>query len=1269
MSKIMKNVNLFFSFLLALGCYSISLANFGGSANLDNPFIPEIIISNDTIPLQERFGDFVNEPNTNPFDLNDPSVVEQNVEYDPETGMYIITEKIGDDYFRMPTYMTFNEYMDWRAEKEQQEYFRQLSGISSQNTSVNGKVDPLAKMDLKNDLINRLFGGTEVNIQPQGNIDLTFGVDFQNIENPILTPRQQKQGGFDFDMNIQLNVQGSIGEKLKLATNYNTQATFDFDNQLKLEYDSDAFGEDDIIKKIEAGNVSLPLRSTLIQGAQSLFGLKTELQFGHLRLTAIASQQKSKREEIEIKGGSQIQEFEVTAEEYDENRHFFLSHYNRDHFEDALKNMPNINSLMRITKIEVWLTNDGNDIANTRDIVAIADLGEYDKITNDNPLFQTPLSPRNRDVFQTDELPDNTSNDIYQAISNNPIIGRPGKAVGVLTGPQFNFEQTKDFEKTSARLLQPSEYTYNAELGFISVNVNVRPDQVLGVAYQYNYGGEDRVYQVGEMASNNTLSGASSQDSVASDQVLFVKLLKSTTQRTDLPTWDLMMKNIYSIGAYQVNQEDFKLDIFYDDPGGGQKRFLPETNLKGVPLLRVFNLDNLNVQGDPQPDGVFDFVSGVTINTRNGRVMFPVLEPFGSSLTDQIDDPGFKEFYSFQMLYDSTITRAQEFPEFNRFTIKGTYKSAVSNEISLGSFNLPQGSVRVTAGGAQLEEGIDYEIDYNIGRIKILNDAILNSGAPVRVSFEDNSLFGFQTKTLLGLRADYEVSDNFSMGGTFLNLFERPFTQKVNVGDDPINNKIFGLDFNYSTESPWLTRMVDRIPLIDTKAPSKITMLAEGAALRPGHSKAINQQDAEGNKDKGGSVFIDDFEGSASSIDLRRPANKWVPASIPYNSVNPLFPESALIDSPLSGVNRAALSWYRIRDDYDDNDPYAALIQQTEVFPNKELTPSDNPTLQTFDLTYAPSERGVYNYDVPGGTQYSAGVTNVGGKIKLEAPETRWAGIMRELNTNDFEASNIEFVEFWMLNPFMQKADGSASSGAGNLYINLGNISEDILKDSRLFAENGLPSGTGADQPETDQTTLARVPVTQPLTNSFSSDPEKRILQDVGYDGLDDAAEQTFFADYVNSMAAIGINLTDVSNDNFVSPLDDNLQGQPVSVRYANFSKSQGNSPSGTGGSSSQGKTQPDTEDLNDDNTLSETEAYFEYKIPLVPTGPAGDSLKINEFITESIAGKDGRVWYRFKIPVTHFTNRVGSIQGFRSIRFIRLYMQGFDEKITFRFA
>jgi len=1233
----------------------------------------------DTIPpIQDRQGDFLNQPNRQPFDLKDPPSIEKTVEYDPATGQYIIREKVGDFDFRMPTFMTTSEYLEWRKKEDERNYFRQIGGISGDGRGLSA-LDPIAKIDVGNSMLDRLFGGNLVEIKPQGNIDLKFGANFQKVENPILTERQRTQGGFDFDMDIRMNVSGKIGEKLNLTTNYNTKATFDFDNQIKLDYNSDLFGEDDIVKKIEAGNVSLPLNGSLIQGAQSLFGLKTELQFGHLRLTAIASQQKSQRESIQIQGGSQLQQFEVKADEYDENRHFFISHYNRDIFEDALGNLPQIRSLFKLENIEVWITNDRNEVDNVRDIIAFADMGEAERLVSPGkiPVFANPPF---REIGGGRPLPDNQSNGLYQRLLDNKGIRSIDEAVAILQN-QFGLQQAKDFEKVSARKLRPQEYTVHPELGYLSLNVNVLPDQVIGISYQYSYNGNN--YKVGELSMNSETTAVDS-----SITVLFVKMLKSTTQRTDIPTWDLMMKNVYSIGAFQVNPDDFRLDVVYDDPGQGFKRFLPESNLAGKPLLRVFNLDILNVQGDPQPDGVFDFVPGITINPQNGRIMFPVLEPFGTSLARQIDDQVFKDKYVFQELYKETKFIAGEFPEKNRFLIRGSYKSSVASEISLGAFNIPRGSVQVSAGGQRLVEGVDFEIDYNIGRLKILNDAILNSGVPVNVSYEDNTLFGFQTKSMFGLRADYQVDKNFAIGATVLKLFERPFTPKVNIGDDPINNTIYGLDFTINREAPWITSLVDALPFTSTSQPSTVSVTAEAAALKPGHARAINQNKL----DKGGVVYIDDFEGAANSFDLRQPANQWFIASVPQNDAennNSLFPESSLINDLRSGSNRALINWYRIdqisRRQADERNPYTSLIPQQEVFPNLQLTPDQLPNIQTLDLAYYPNERGPYNFDIPSGYPgFTRGVTFLGEKMVLRDPETRWGGIMRALTNNDFQAANIEFLEFWLLSPFLNPEDPLSANPdvgglQGELYINLGNVSEDILRDSRKFFENGLPGPANPDR-RVDRTTWSVVPVAQQITRAFDNDETTRILQDVGLDGMDNDLEKDHFNDYLTQLKQVNPVVAqqiekDPANDDYKYYNDDDFPSDAgVFDRYKKYNNTQGNSQPNAGGTQVSSATNiPDAEDLNRDNTLNETEAYFQYRIPLRsnPLNPREIDVNRTPFITDRIESEDGRrVWYRFRVPLNGPDKvAVGGIRDFRSIRFMRMYLHGFENPVTLRFA
>ncbi len=1260
------------------------------SAELDDPFRRALAAPKaDTIPpIRDRYGDFLRDRPNNLIDLKDPKAVEQDVEFDPVTGRYTIRERIGDDYYRPATFMSFEEYLEYRRKQDERSYFDFLSGAQTDG-KVNS-LDPIAKIDVSNSLIDRLFGGTEVDIRPQGNIDLKFGFDIQRLENPILLERQRTTGGFDFDMAIQMNVTGKIGSKLTLSTNYNTNATFNFDNQIKIKYNTDAltdpFAEDAIIKKIEAGNVSLPLRGTLIQGAQSLFGIKTELQFGRLRLTSVISQQNSQKQNLKIEGGSQLQEFEIRADEYDENRHFFLSFYNQETFEDNLSNLPQVRSLFKLENIEVWVTNNRNEVDEIREIVAFADLAESSTLVSPDKV-NAPATPVFRDITGSRGLPDNNSNDLYARISADPTLRQIDNAVARLQGPEFNMVQAQDFEKVFARKLKPTEYTVNPELGFISLGVNIQPDQVVAVTYSYSYNG--KLYFVGDRPENVPTT---TLDSVP--QVLFAKMLKSTVQRTDVPTWDLMMKNIYPIGAYQVDPKEFRLDVYYEDPGKGIKRFLPFSNLEGRPLLRVFQLDLLNTQGDPQPDGIFDFVPGVTINTRNGRIMFPVLEPFGRSLAAQIDDPVLRDSLVYQALYDSTLFQAREFPEKNRFIIKGSYKSSVSSEISLGAFNIPPGSVSVTAGGQLLVEGQDYEIDYNIGRVRILNDALLQSGVPVNVSYEDNTLFGFQTKTMLGLRADYTVSRKLNIGATAMQLFERPFTPKVNILDDPINNSIYGLDVNYSTDAPLLTKLADKLPLVQTKAPSSFNFTAEGALLKPGHARAINQN----RDDKGGIVYIDDFEGTSAGLDLRQPVNQWFLSSVPQG--NQLWPEGELINDLRAGANRARLNWYRIdlgvRNQDDERNPYTSLVDQNEVFPNLQVTPDQLPNIQTFDLTYYPQERGPYNFDLPNGPHtYSRGIQFQGDSLILNDPRTRWGGIMRALNTVDFQTANIEYLEFWMLSPFLNPDDPlgtlpveQLNALEGNIYFHLGNISEDILRDSRKFFENGLPTSFNPNR-QVDTTAWGVVPVAPQITRFFDNDrrgaAESRKQQDLGLDGLDDEGERRQFSDFIEAVRAATPGNPTIANKIELDPANDNFRyfrdesfsdSDGILRRYRDFNNPQGNSPENTGQAFIFSSTNiPDAEDLNQDNTLNETEAYFQYRVPIFydRNNPREIDMEATPFVTDRRAAGNGRIWYRFRVPLNTLTNpniqAIGGIRDFRSIRFMRMILSDFETPVTLRFA
>ena len=1232
--------------------------------------------NNDSInlpyPIEDReFDHLTNDNDNNNLDFEDPRNIVKEVQYDPKTGKFVIIEKIGGRYFRNPTYLTFEEFMEWQKTNSVQNYFEQRS--KAIDLAERESDQPKLFIGSDGESLNPWKQAFKVDIQPRGSVEVTLGVTSQKVDNPTLREDQRKQTNFDFDMNIQMNVTGSIGDFMKLNTNFNTKTTFNFENQIKLAYEGK---EDKIIKKIEAGNVNLPLRSTLIRGSESIFGLKTELQFGRLFWTTLLGQKKSETSSVTAEGGAQLKDFEVKADEYEENKHFFFAHQFRDQYETNLELVPVINTPAVINRIEVWVTNKTRQTENIREIVALADLGESSRLVNSG--WQIP---------GTGQYPFNNSNSLYNSVlQNQDRLRDPTQVISYLEN-QLGMQPIDEFEKTSGRKLSASEYVFNERLGYISLNQTLKPDEVLAVAVEYTVNGA--VFQIGEFSSDLPPNADTTN---SRDKVLVLKMLKGTSVRTNLPIWDLMMKNVYTLSAFQVNPQDFYFEVYYQDPGGGDKRYLPEGgDITGKRLIQVLNLDRLNNQLDPQPDGVFDFIPGITINPRTGRVYFPVLEPFGEYLREKINNDAISNRLVYDILYDSTKVAAQQRPEFNRYLMKGRYKSSVSNEIRLNSFNIPRGSVTVTAGGQVLQENVHYTVDYNLGRVRIIDEGIANSGIPVNVQFENNSLFGFKQQSLIGTRLDYKVSDKINIGATHMRLSEKPFTEKVNFGDDPIRNNIVGFDVNYEGETEWLTRGMRKISFSEATEPSRITFSGEAARFFPGHAKAVDQEN-------GGTVYVDDFEGSSINYDIKFPFVAWqlsgTPKGMRDRFGNELFPESSLSDTLVYGFNRAKLAWYQVDATFynynSSNNPlseeevqnslYTRLWYERDIFPNRDNANLNNPPLYTFDLSYFPSERGPYNYETSG-SDFSAGV-NLDGT--LAEPETRWAGIQRSIQTNDFEASNVEFVEFWMLDPFIE----SDNTPKGKLLIHLGTVSEDVLRDSRKLYENGLPRPTNLTNVDTSAWGVTPT-ISNAITNSFDSDPDVIGVQDIGFDGLDDDVERTFFEDYLANLRNLvaappgevdpwEVAYEDPSNDNYIYPIDNGVYSDPevgLLNRYKNYNGTQGNSSyNAVGNISSNGnaKNEPDNEDLNNDNTLNEIEEYYQYTLDFSPSELATSEFVVDQVevdVSGSGSSATTATWYQVKIPIESFDQRVGNIQDFRSIKYIRMVMTEFEEPAVLRFA
>lgn len=1199
--------------------------------------------------------------------LSKPSNIKYEVEYDPVLGQYVLYEKVGKLNYRLPQSMSLDDYLEYDFEQSVKNYWRTRAQLEDMDNRQGGL---LPKLTIGSEAFNRIFGGNTINIQPQGYVEVSFGYQVNKTENPAIPERLRKVPTFDFDEKIQMNVTGQIGTKMNMRVNYNTEATFDYENKMSLEYTGD---EDEILKRIEAGNVSLPLNGTLITGASNLFGIKAEMQFGKLNLTTIFSQHRGESRTVETEGGAQVATFEISAVNYDANRHFFLAQNFRDNYNEWLKSTAVPNSPITINKVEVWVTNKSNNFQESRNILAFQDLAEHDPhIYNNIPEFQqTAGLPYPQNIY-----PSNAANGLYTEMSTTYSDVRQVENISSVMS-QFGqeFVGGTDFEKIEqARKLSPSEYTINQRLGYISLNSSLNTDEVLAVAYNYTINGQ--TFQVGEFST----------DGIDAPQVLFLKMLKGTNLSPGRPTWNLMMKNIYNLNAFQLSSEDFELNVVYqNDSTGTYINYLPDSRIEGHILLEVMRLDMLNKQLDPTKDGLFDYVEGITVNSSNGRIIFPVLEPFGSHLADSIQDPGFIDKFTFQSLYDSTRVIAEQDAEHNKFKLIGSYKGSSSSDISLGTLNLAQGSVKVTAGGQTLVENIDYTVDYTLGRVKIINPALLEAGTPIQVSTESEDLFTMQRKTLMGAHANYEISDNFNIGATALYMHERPLTEKVDYGEDPIANLQYGFDARYNTESMAITRALDALPFYSTTTPSSIDFEAEFAKLVPGSAKSAN-----------GNAYIDDFEATKTAIDVRS-RQSWMLASTPQFQ-DDLFPEGNTNNSLEYGMNRAKLAWYNIdpsllrnnsitpehiKQDADlQSSHFVREVFEQELFPEKEFTTGEPTNISVLDLAFYPKERGPYNYDV-GNSALAAGVNSDG---TLKSPETRWGGIMREIQTSDFETANIEYIEFWLMDPFVDP-DGDwgpqePMESGGDLYFNLGEISEDVLKDSRKAFENGLP--TSEQVSNVDTTIWGRVSTLQSLVNAFDNSLTSREFQDIGFDGLNDADEATHFEDYLEALrlkvddAVYQAALNDPSSDNFhyYRGSDYDAAEVPILGRYKDYNGPDGNSNTSEMSTESyptSATTLPDVEDINRDNTLNEYERYYQYKVSIEKEDMVVGQNYISDVKTGRVELKNGEIgevdWYQFRIPVKSPDAAIGNINDFKSIRFMRMFMQGFQDSAIMRFA
>lgn len=1186
------------------------------------------------------------------YEVADPTRYE--AYYDIKTGMYYVYPKIGNTITGPPTAMSPEEYKEYMLASQTKAYYKEKSDkynlLFRKDRSDARKQGLIPSLLINNRLFETIFGGNKIEIIPSGYASLDFAGLYQKIDNPMILPQNRTSFTFDIDQRIQLGLLGKVGENLQLKANYDTQSGFAFENRMNLVWQAKGSwkdlqskglgnvdkpnegGEDKIIKRVEFGNVNMPLSTSLIRGSQSLFGVKTEFQLGKTFGTVVLSQQQGEARNIVVQGGGVMNNFKVNAIDYEENQHFFLGHYFLNKYDDALLNYPQINSTLNITRMEVWVLDQGNsNLAYQKSIIGIRDLGE-------GPGGVT--------------LPDNSLNGLYDEVSAVAGTREAGKNYNALfqghvfPGTPTPYSNGEEFLlATKARKLNANEFTYQPQLGYISLNQKLNDQQLLAVSYSYTVNGSNKVYKVGEFSEESP--------------VLITKVLRVNNKvNTQSPMWDLMMKNVYSMDAGQVSPDGFILNVYYRDPKtGGKVNYLPDTPVKDQNLLKLFNWDRLNMNGDIQNnkdgskgDGIFDFVNGITIRPETGRVIFTKVQPFGKFLEAKLgtSDPQ----YVFQDLYTKQKQQASASNLSQRYTMEGRYKGVQGQGISLGAVNVPQGSVKVAANGVQLTEGVDYTVDYMLGTVTIINENVKQSGQAINISLENQLTFNTQRKRFLGLNLERRFSENFILGGTVINYSESPLTQKVNFGQEAVNNTMAGINLMYNNQAPYLTRLTNKLPMVKTEAPSNLNFKMEAAYLLPGLNKGTNNQS-----------YIDDFEQTTSKISLKEPA-AWSLASKPEKNTLPPFNTVPGDDDITSGYGRGLLTWYNIDPRFwgvggkapagvtpqSVSNHASRRVQYSEIYNNRDFVAGEQTFTNTFDISYFPKEKGPYNVNP-----------------LTEQAQSRWAGIMRSISVPNFVTSNIEYVEFWMMDPY---ADGKTLGTDPKLLLHLGNVSEDVLKDGKMQYENGLP--TPGTPSSTTNSNWGIQPKQPPILYAFSTEGEDRKVQDAGYDGLTSDQEAMRFGNtFVNPVT----NIADPAVDDFVFYLSDKFTGsQAASVveRYKYFRNPEGNSEANSLNVASQ---TPDAEDINKDYNLDQTENYNQYVIKLDKQSLALGGNNIVDVKTVKATFQNGQSsdvkWYLFRIPVANYDKAEGTHEDevLNNVRFARLMLAGFDQTSTLRFG
>ena len=830
-------------------------------------------------------------------DYDAPLIFNHNGDYlkydftvDSAKSIVVGKNRIADPYFAQPVVFSLDEYRDFRFENDNSASFRDAvvkELFKTRTDAGDGALKIEVPWRVRSKTFRKIFGGDRVGLRVTGNITINGGLRRQKSDQNYTTQNDQANYSFRIDQTQRFTIEGKVGDKVSVKVDQDSERMFDFENSLKLEYTGE---EDEIIQRIEAGNVSLSLTGTQLatfSGKNTgLFGFKTESKLGPLKLTTIASVEKGQKNKKSLTGGAEETTVEINSTNIERSRYFFIDMPYRENFR--------------------YFDEDMNHILNYN-------IPGYD------PILEI-------DVYKSVNVGPNT---ISQGLKLGWAMNSPDRN----NIPPDSLQNNNNVKRQFKQLTKNVDYTVDNNLGYVRLNYRLNSNEVLSCAYT--------------TATDTVGDYVLPQDS----SLVVFKLIRPHNPQPSDSTWDLEFKNVYSLQASNIQKDGFELKVLHSAGTAGTDAETQVVDGEPQTYLSILGLDTRNNStGAIQPDGILDDFPSI-INWATGELIMPGLRPFDpdpakgggylivtstgtETIISQLDSTTLMP-----TIYDTT----ESYPTVSKYKFSVKHKSA-SASYNLG-FNVLNGSEEVFLNGARMKKGVDYNIDYITGNLTILNQAASSASANVEVLWESGEIFQLDKKTLLGVRGEYDLWNEESFfGTTALFLNEKPLEKRVKVGNEPTRNFILDSNSRMVFKTGAITSFLDFLPFLEAEAESEISLEGEVARVFPNPNSLNNSATGDNN----GVAYLDDFESIKRVTSLGIMRRTWNISSIPPGALPPGNPNTE------QNYMRGKLDWYNpydqvpIKDIWPDREVNSQVASNVHVL-NLNFTPTEDTLLWKYD--------------------------------------------------------------------------------------------------------------------------------------------------------------------------------------------------------------------------------------------------------------------------------------------------------------------------------